>query len=56
MLLGGRGSLGREGQEAKIDREMSIYILCTDDVWLPGREVKGEFLSKGNIKRYPQLT
>ena len=43
MLLGGSGSLGGEGKEAKIDREISICIICTltlshihtDKVWLP---------------------
>ena len=42
VLLGGSGSLEREGEGAKINRKIYICILWThtDEVWLPRREIK----------------
>ena len=44
LFLCGRGGLGK-GEEAKIDPKTSICVICTDEVWLPRREIKG-----GSIK------
>ena len=45
VRCGDRNSLGGEGEGAKIDREMLIYlyIIHSDEVWLPRREKKREY-------------
>ena len=42
MLLGGSDCFGGKREEAKIDREISTCILCTEEVEFPTRETKRE--------------